>query len=109
MGIAYIETEEDYRIADEEWKRFERRGFFATPGWNQWDKSVALCFKEGEWIADKLIPNHEGTEYRSVIIPDKWREHGVREVWVMFERHKSIIHVLMEGESEPFIHTKHYN
>jgi hypothetical protein len=107
MKIAYIMSDEDHQLAEEEWKHFEKAGFYALPSWDLNSKRLTLKFGENEWFDEQMKPTFDMSQYGCAPTPEEWRRHDVEDVWVTFESHKSIVHVLMEVSKQLLICTKY--
>jgi hypothetical protein len=110
MKVGHILTEEDRQLNEAEWEKFKEAGFLSLPIYDRNRMRVDLNFGDETWSACDLVStNLEESEYHSIPLPQEWKERGVSDVWVTFEGHKSIIHVLIEGRIKPLVCTKHYN
>lgn len=108
MEIAHVTTTTEQEQSEAEWQYLYATGFYGL-SWDPLLKTVEISFCEGEWSWAKLWPNRDESEYRCIYIPDSWQERGMEALWITFEGHKSVIHVLMTGHREPLICTKFYN
>lgn len=62
-------------------------------------------------IEEKLIPNAEETEYRTITVTDELAARGVRDIWVNLFRDPPVhsdIYIAIDGENEPLKVVKRY-